>query len=134
MRCRRNTNMQHRNAVRVLICVWQVLQAWWLVASPVACSALMSAYCASCLHIANEALLHRRRQVARWCWQGGKQWQITEKSMQQQQLPSPPCHCCHLAVKTLSQHKMLTLFSKGAGCGRHTERKRQAEAGSWKST
>lgn len=27
--------------------------------------------------------------------------------------PCSLCHCCHLAVKTLSQHKMLTLFSKG---------------------
>lgn len=78
------------------MCVASVASLVACCISPVACSALMSAYCASCLHIANEALLHRRRQVARWCWQGGKQWQITEKSMQQQQLlpcpllPSPP--------------------------------------------
>lgn len=72
------------------LCVASVASLVACCISPVACSALMSAYCASCLHIANEALLHRRRQVARWCWQGGKQWQITEKSMQQQQLlPSP---------------------------------------------
>lgn len=78
------------------LCVASVASLVACCISPVACSALMSAYCASCLHIANEALLHRQRQVARWCWQGGKQWQITEKSMQQQLLP------CLLAPPLLS--------------------------------
>lgn len=78
------------------LCVASVASLVACCISHVACSALMSAYCASCLHIANEALLHRQRQVARWCWQGGKQWQITEKSMQQQLLP------CLLAPPLLS--------------------------------
>lgn len=44
----------------------------------------MSAYCASCLHIANEALLLQPlRQVAGNGKVASGKWQISEKSMQQ---------------------------------------------------
>lgn len=64
----------------------------WLVASPVACSALMSAYCASCLHIANEALLHRRRQVASAgnLARGGKL--VRNRCSSSSCSPAPPLH------------------------------------------